>query len=124
MGFLFEKLEVYQRAVDFSEKAFKLTDTLPRGQSAVADQFKRAVMSIPLNIAEGNGRWHLKERRNFLLIARGSVFECVPLIELCRRQEWIDEERCRALKEEMEVLGKMLSALIKGTGEKARELEQ
>jgi four helix bundle protein len=48
------------------------------------------------------------------------VFECVPLLELCRRQGWIDEERCRALKEELEILGRMLSALIKGTGEKAR----
>ena len=119
MGFLFEKLEVYQRAVDFAEKAFKLVDELPRGQAAVSDQFKRAAISISLNIAEGNGRWHPKERKNFFLIARGSVFECVPLLELCKRRGWINDERCRVLKDELEVLGKMLSALIKGIGEKA-----
>jgi len=56
MSFLFEKLEVYQRAVEFAEAIFKLTNELPRGQAALADQFKRAALSISLNIAEGNGR--------------------------------------------------------------------
>jgi len=120
MGFLFEKLEVYQRGVKLAESAFKLIDELPRGQSAVADQLKRAAISIPLNIAEGNGRWHRKERRNFFFIARGSVFECVPLLEFCRRQKWIGEEDHNSLKGELEVLAKMLSALIK-SGERKME---
>lgn len=119
MGFLFEKLEVYQRGVKLAESAFKLIDDLPRGHSAIADQLKRAAISIPLNIAEGNGRWHQKERRNFFFIARGSVFECVPLLELCRRRQWIGEEDHRSLKGELEVLAKMLSALIK-SGERTR----
>lgn len=118
MGFMFEKLDVYQRAVNLAEAVFKLTEELPRGQSSLADQFKRAAMSISLNIAEGNGRWHSKERRNFFLIARGSVFECVPLLELCRRQKWIGEDYHKNMKDELEVLAKMLSALIKGVEEK------
>ena len=75
MDFMFEKLEVYQRAVDFAEEIFKLTDELPRGQAAVSDQFKRAVLSISLNIAEGNGRWHSKERKNFFLLSRPATTE-------------------------------------------------
>jgi four helix bundle protein len=71
MSFIFEKLEVYQRAIDFAETILKLIGELPRGQAALADQFKRAAISISLNIAEGNGRWHLKERKNFFLISRG-----------------------------------------------------
>jgi four helix bundle protein len=110
MGFLFEKLDVYQMAVDWGETVFELTEELPRGQSALADQFKRAAMSISLNIAEGNGRWHSKERKNFFLIARGSVFECVPLLELCRRRKWIADDYAKVLKEELEILAKMLSA--------------
>jgi len=117
MGFLFEKLEVYQRAVGFGEAIFKLTEELPRGQAALGDQFKRAAMSISLNIAEGNGRWHPKDRKHFFLIARGSVFECVPLLELCRRRGWIAYEYAKHLKEELEILAKMLTALIKGTGD-------
>jgi four helix bundle protein len=118
MGFMFEKLKVYQRAVTLAEQIFSLCDNYPRGQAALVDQFKRAVLSISANIAEGNGRWHLKERRNFFLIARGSLFECVPLLELCKRRKPISEDSCAILKGEYEVLSKMLSALIKGTVEK------
>ena len=118
MGFLFEKLEVYQKGVDLAEQVFKLTDELPKGQSSLADQFKRAAMSISLNIAEGNGRWHSKERKNFFLIARGSAFECVPLLELCKRQKFITEDHYMSLREDLEALAKMLSALIKGTDQK------
>ena len=100
-----------RKGVDFAEAVFKLADELPRGQAALSDQFKRAAMSIPLNIAEGNGRWHPKERKNFFLIARGSVFECVPLLELCRRQSWLSTDKHENLKGDLEVMAKMLSAL-------------
>ncbi|HEY6363652.1 MAG TPA: four helix bundle protein [Candidatus Binatia bacterium] len=46
---------------------------------------------MSLNIAEGNGRWHVRERRNFFRIARGSAFECVPLVKLCRRKKLMTE---------------------------------
>jgi len=121
MGFLFEKLEVYQKAVEFAEAVFKLTDELPRGQRALADQFKRAAMSISLNIAEGNGRWPPKDRKNFFLIARGSAFECVPLLELCRRRRMIADDNFTRLKGDLEILAKMLSALIKGTEERGEQ---
>jgi four helix bundle protein len=121
MGFLFEKLDVYQRALDFAERVFALCDEIPKGRAALADQFKRAAASISLNIAEGNGRWYPKERRNFFLIARGSVFECVPLLELCKRRGWIKRDDHAMLKNELEILGKMLSALIRGTEEKREQ---
>ena len=112
---MFEKLEVYQRAVDLAEKIAALTETFPvKGYYHLIDQLRRASLSISLNIAEGNGRWHAKERKNFFWIARGSVFECVPLLELCKREKLITEESCAELKAELEVLSKMLTALIKG----------
>ena len=116
MSFMFEKLEVYQRAVDLAEKIAALTETFPaKGHYHLVDQLRRASLSISLNIAEGNGRWHTKDRKNFFWIARGSVFECVPLLELCKREKLITEETCAGLKAELEVLSKMLTALIKGT---------
>jgi four helix bundle protein len=116
MPFLFEKLEVYQRAVNLAERITHLTEGFPpRGHYHLVDQLRRASLSISLNIAEGNGRWHAKDRRNFFLIVRGSVFECVPLVELCRREKLITEETAAALKTELEVLSKMLTAPIKGT---------
>jgi len=116
MSFMFEKLEVYQRAVDLAEKIAALTETFPaKGYYHLIDQIRRASLSISLNIAEGNGRWHAKERKNFFWIARGSVFECVPVLELCKREKLITEEKHTELKAELEVLSKMLTALIKGT---------
>ena len=116
MPFLFEKLEVYQRAVDFAERITRLTESFPpRGHYHLVDQLRRASLSISLNIAEGNGRWHVKDRKNFWWIARGSVFECVPLLELCRRQELITKDTAADLKADLEVMSKMLTALTKGT---------
>ncbi len=116
MSFMFEKLEVYQRAVNLAEKVAELTENFPaKGISHLIDQFRRASVSISLNIAEGNGRWHTKDRKNFFWIARGSVFECVPLLELCKRKRLIPDEIHTRLKAELEALSKILTALIKGT---------
>jgi len=115
MSFMFEKLEVYKRAVDLAEKIAALTKTFPAKEYyPLVDQLRRASLSISLNIAEGNGRWHVKERKNFFWIARGSVFECVTLLELCKQEKLILDETFRELKTELEVLSKMLSALVKG----------
>jgi four helix bundle protein len=110
--FLFEKLEVYQKALAFAERVSGLTADFPRGSWYLADQLNRASLSISLNIAEGNGRWTVADRRNFFAIARGSVHECVPLIELCRRKGLLGDLLCEELKAELVTVAKMLSALI------------
>src|SRR5690349_92263 len=116
MSFIFEKLEVYQRAVDFVERIETLSKGIAgQGYYHLLDQLRRASLSISLNIAEGNGRWHPRDRKNFFWIARGSVFECVPLVELCRRQKLIPDEICTELKAELEALAKMLTGLVKGS---------
>jgi len=121
MSFMFEKLEVHQRAVDLAEKVSELTENFPaKGNSHLMDQIRRASVSISLNIAEGNGRWHLKDRKNFFWIARGSVFACVPLLELCKRKHLITAESHTGLKAELEVLSKMLTALTKGTDKREK----
>jgi four helix bundle protein len=116
MSFMFEKLEVYHRAIDLAEKIDGVTEGFAgKGNYHLVDQLRRASVSISLNIAEGNGRWHVRDRRNFFWIARGSAFECVPLVELCRRKKLMTEETCQELRVELEIISKMLTALIKGT---------
>ncbi len=115
MPFLFEKLEVYQKALALPDRVAGMTAGLPRGCWYLADQLKRASLSISLNIAEGNGRWTQADRKNFFGIARGSVHECVPLIELCRRRGILQDEVCDAPSEELETIAKMLSGLIRRT---------
>lgn len=113
MPFLFENLDVYKKAIDLAEDISKLTETFSRGNYYLVDQLNRAVLSIPANIAEGNGRYHKADRANFFRIARGSAFECVPLLELCCRKSLIPEDQHKMLKLKLEDISKMLSGLMK-----------
>jgi four helix bundle protein len=114
MPFMFENLEVYQKSVDLAEKVINLTDGFPKGYYFLTDQLNRASLSIATNIAEGNGRFTKADRKNFFIIARGSIQECVPLLELAQRRGLIDETGHHKFRDELEVLAKMLSGLIKG----------
>ena len=73
MAFSFEKLVVYQKAVDFADSVCAATEQFPRGYGFLVDQLNRAALSIAANIAEGNGRFTKPDRKNFFGIARGSV---------------------------------------------------
>jgi four helix bundle protein len=106
MPFMFEKLEVYQKAVDFADEIAALTEGFPRGYGFLVDQLNRAALSIATNLAEGNGRFTKPDRRNFFTIARGSAQECVPLLEIARRRGLIQEPVSVALKEWLEVIAK------------------
>ena len=114
MAFMFENLDVYQKAVDFADQVITTTKDFPRGYHFLADQLNRASVSICANLAEGNGRFTKADRRHFFHIARGSAQECVPLLELASRQRLIEPDRHTALRAELEIIGKMISGLIKG----------
>ena len=114
MAFMFENLLVYQKAVDFADKVFALTETFPRGYCFLADQLNHAALSIATNIAEGNDRFTKADRKNFFTIARGSAQECVPLLELARRRKLLDDARHASMREELETIAKMISGLING----------
>ncbi len=112
-NFDFEKLEVYQRAVDFANVVYKLTKNFPKNeQFGIVSQLRRASLSISLNIAEGTGRYNNPERRQFYRMGRASIHECVPLLELSFRQDYIDLKRHEELKQECVGLAKMVSGLI------------
>ena len=114
MAFLFEKLIVYQKAVDFADQVLAAAEHFPRGYGFLADQLNRASVSIAANLAEGNGRFTKPDRKHFFGIARGSIQECVPLLELAQRRDLLGcgnhDELCRRLEE----LGKMISGIISG----------
>jgi len=112
MAFIFEKLDVYRKSVDFAEEICELTKGFSKGNYYLSDQLNRASLSIPLNIAEGNGRYHKADRINFFRIARGSAFECVPILEICKRKNLITDNHSTELKEKIEDISKMLSGLI------------
>ena len=114
MAFTFEKLLVYQKAIDFADGVCQLTEQFPPGYRFLVDQINRASLSIAANIAEGNGRFTVPDRRNFFGIARGSVQECVPLLELARRRQLLADDVHTQMKERLEEISRMLSGLING----------
>ncbi len=114
MAFAFEKLNVYQKAVDFADNICTATSKFPNGYYFLRDQLNRASLSISANIAEGNGRFTKSDRKHFFIIARGSVQECVPLLELAARRRFLNSEFHETLKKDLEEISKMLSGLING----------
>src|SRR4051794_25294581 len=106
MAFAFEKLHVCQKSVDFANDVCSMTHAFPRGYFFLADQLNRAALSIAANIAEGNGRFTKPDRRNFFGIARGSVQECVPLLELALRQDLLKADHHANLKARLEEIAK------------------
>jgi four helix bundle protein len=114
MAFMFENLQVYQKAVDLADNVAGLTVKFPRGYYFLVDQLNRAALSIATNLAEGNGRFTKADRRNFFTIARGSAQECVPLLEVARRRAFIPQAKHDELREALEEIARMLSGLING----------
>jgi four helix bundle protein len=114
MKFSFENLDVYQLSLDWVRQTDEIIERCGnRISRPLSDQLCRAALSVPLNIAEGNGRWHKSDKRNFFWIARGSVFECVPIIEVLRIKNLISPAEHEIFHNRLEQIGKMLSALIK-----------
>ncbi len=114
MGFMFENLLVYQKAVDFADVIASHTENLPRGYYFLVDQLNRAALSVATNLAEGNGRITKADRRNFFMIARASVQECVPLIEVARRRGFISDADHAGLKSRLVEMAKVTSGRING----------
>lgn len=116
MAFIFKNLDVYRKSVAFVENVLELTERMPKGYGFLKDQLNRASTSIPLNIAEGNGRWHGSERRNFFVIARGSCFECVPILEIMLSKGLLTSQQYELYTNDLEEIAKMLTGLIKSCG--------
>lgn len=113
MAFPFENLRAYQLSLEWVESVERFCKNA-KGELThpFIDQFQRASLSIPLNLAEGNGRWHLAEKRQFFWIARGSVFECVPLVEILNRKKLISEIDYQKARDQLDHLGRMLTKLV------------
>jgi four helix bundle protein len=80
----FEKLDVYRCAIEHLAFVFRSLPSIPRGYAALSDQWRRAAMSVPLNIAEAVGKTSQAERTNRYAIARGEAMECGAIIDVVK----------------------------------------
>jgi len=111
--FDFCKLEVYQKAKAFCILIHKLISNRNFDRTT-NDQLRRASLSIMLNIAEGSSRFSNKDRKNFMVVARGSAFECAAIIEYLYEVGEIDKDAYVNFLNSLEEISKMLHGLIRG----------
>ena len=111
--FDFENLLVYQKALEYIDFIYKLTAGFPNRETlALADQIKRAAVSICLNIAEGSGG-SKAEFQHFLIISRRSVRECIAATEIAFRQGYFNIDERKVSRGFCKEISKMLNGLIK-----------
>jgi len=107
-----EKLEVYREAIAFvGWLSAILEPTIRIGE--VKDQLDRAATSIPLNIAEGNGKFTPSDRCRFFDIARGSALECAAGLDTLVAKAKLTPDQIRPGKERLQRIVRMLMGLIK-----------
>ena len=109
----YRELPFWQKSMDLAVEIYKLVKLLPKEETyALSDQMRRAVVSIPSNIAEGQGRDSTKEYIYFLNIARGSCFELETQIRICINVGYLNESNTQIAFELLMEVGKMLTSTI------------
>lgn len=110
--FTFFDLRVYKEAKLLVRDVYSLMDKFPKYETyALSDQLRRAVISVPSNIAEGSGRISTKEKIHFLEIAYGSLTETLCQLDIARDLGYISDEEFDNEKDKVNVIGKQLSGL-------------
>jgi four helix bundle protein len=117
--FNFEKLEVWQKAIDFADLVYVNTREFPAEERfGLTNQMRRAAVSISSNIAESFSRSFRTDFARSIEIATGSVFEVVSQFFVGRCQGFLNKSRFDALYRAAEEQSKMLSGLRKSLGVK------
>ena len=110
--FTFFNLRVYQEAKELVKSVYTLLDKFPKYETyALGDQLRRAVTSVPSNIAEGSGRFSVKEKIHFIEIAYGSLTETLCQLDIAHDLNYITDEEFTNEKERINIIGKQLSGL-------------
>ncbi len=109
--FDFEKLTVYTKAKTYNKEINTILKQIVI-DTTIKNQLKRSSLSIVLNIAEGTGRNTSADKRNFYIISRGSVFECVAILDLLKDDEILSEQLFQNFYEKSDELSRMLYAMI------------
>ena len=115
MSFHHEKLIVYRRALEFATWSQILIDSLTK-KTSTRDHLERAGDSIALNIAEGNGKFSLKDRARFFQMAHGSALECAACLDLFVARRCCEQDAITNGKLILEEIVKMLFTMLDKLG--------
>jgi|SRR5437870_4639505 len=118
-----EKLDVYREAIAFCGWVGEFL-TAVSAKTAAKDQLDRASTSIPLNIAEGNGKFSAKDRSRFFEVARGSALECAACLDVLLARKLATQEQVVLFKERLARIVQMLIGLLRKFSERADVLRE
>lgn len=112
--FGYENLTVWQRSLEWTDHILTIAESIDTARShfRLIEQIESSCASVPMNIAEGKGRFSKKEFVHFLYIARGSLYETMTLLEIFFKRGWVSQEEFAAVKTETKEIAKMLNGLI------------
>ena len=112
-----KELVVWQKGMGLVEKVYRMTQDFPsHEQWGLTSQMRRAVVSVPSNIAEGFGRQATGDYRHHLAIARGSLLELETQVMLCQRLSYIGDKSSIDLLDDINQLSRMISVMITRLG--------
>jgi len=118
-----EKLDVYRESIAFCGWVGEFLSAIS-AKAAAKDQLDRASTSIPLNIAEGNGKFSNKDRSRFFDIARGSALECAACLDVLLARKLATDEQVVSSKERLARIVQMLIGLLRKFSERADVLRE
>jgi len=118
-----EKLDVYREAINFCGWVGEFLASMS-AKAAAKDQLDRASTSIPLNIAEGNGKFSARDRARFFEMARGSALECAACLDVLLVRKLTKDELVAAQKERLVRIVEMLVGLLRRFSERADVLRE
>jgi len=118
-----EKLDVYQEAIAFCGWIGELLSQIS-AKAAAKDHLDRASTSLPLNIAQGNGKFSTIDRARFLEIARGSALECAACLDVLAVRKLVAAERILPAKERLVRVVNMLMGMLKRFSGRAKFLRE
>ena len=112
MKFAYEKLEVWNKAIGFTVKVIDIVENIDtdRKHYRLLEQIEASSASVPMNIAEGKGRYSKKEFIQYLYISRASLYKTITLLEIFRRKKWIPIH----VYSQLEKLGAEIASMING----------
>ena len=114
MAFKFEKLEIWQLAIDYVDLIYELTEKLPKDEKYnLKSQLRRAATSIALNIAEGSGKQSEKELGRFIEISLGSAYETLANLDILQSNKLIEQDNFYEAEKLIKEICKQLGAFKK-----------
>ena len=116
----YRDLNVWQKSVELAEQSYRLAKKLPKAEDyGMGSQLRRAAISVPANIAEGQGRRGSREFARFLAIAHGSLMELESLVALGQRLGYYTAADLKEVEELANHVGGMMGALRKSIDKQA-----